>query len=333
MNAAAAVKITPVALHIPERWVAPSNPCSREVEVSLERWFREIGVIHDARTAEVFRRLDVGGYGGLPFPLASRDALEAMGAVLSLWIYYDDAIEGAGARDEEALIGALSGAPDLLHRDTPCLRGFRAIGARFAARMSAGWRTRHAADFSAWVRSVDAEALLARRFRSAAGRVRVEEHLALREINVGMIPVIDWIELDLGAELPMDVYACSAMDDLVRAACRVVAMNNELYGYSKDRSTGWINMIACAEREGGVSMSRAFARIADLHDRAVEEMVVAGEELLQAASDRALVEAWLVRLQHIVAGFATWHARAPRYDAVHTSADGTERVELILARP
>lgn len=306
-----------VDLRYPAAWFAPANPHARAVGARLHDWFRAIGVVADPAAAARLRHLDVAGYGGLPFALAGRDVLETVSAMLALWIFLDDAVEGHGWDDGGELLTALSGAPDLRGRDTPILRGYRDLGGRFL-RMSAPWRQRHVADFGGWLLSVDDEAVLQRRF-AAGARLSVEDHLAVREVNVGMIPVIDWLEYDLDAELPMDVHAHPAMATIVRAASRAVAFTNELYGYSKDRAAGWINAVACAEREHRVGPARAFAHVAALHDAAITDILAAEPDLLAAAGpDRPLVAAWLTRLHHVITGFAAWHARAPRYRADHT---------------
>lgn len=308
-------------LGYPAAWYAPQNPHAAEVSARLTAWFGELGVVADPLAAARLRALDVAGYGGLPFARASRDVLETTTAMLTLWIFYDDAIEGAGDDDGRAVVDALAGSRSRLGRDTPVVRGYRALGERFAAAMSPAWRRRHAAHFGAWILSVDDEAELAARFR-AGHRIGVEEHLLVREINVGMIPVIDWIEYDLGRELPAALHAHPAMAAVVRAACRAVAFTNELYGYSKDRAAGWINSVACAERERATSAVRGFARVIALHDDAVGALIAAGAELVAAAPDHGLAAAWLDRLHHLVAGFAQWHARAPRYAAEHAVASG-----------
>lgn len=317
---------TVIDLRYPTSWFAPPNPHAPAVRGRLHAWLRRIGVVADAAAAAKLDAIDPAGYGGLPFPRAGRDVLETVTALLTLWIFHDDAIEGDGDDDGHLLLHALSGAPDLRRRDTPVVRGYRELGARLLG-MSAAWRQRHVADFGGWLLSVDDEAALARRFRAGA-RIGVAEHLAVREINVGLIPVLDWIEHDLGRELPCDVFDDPAHDAVVRGACHAVAFANELYGYTKDRDAGWINAVACAEREDGAGPAAAFARVAALHDAAVAEVVAGGAALVARADDRALVADWLGRVHHVVAGFARWHAQAPRYRAVHATADGPIRLRL-----
>lgn len=326
-----------VEVHYPAAWIAPGNPHMAGAERAIGRWFREIGVIHDGETAERFRRMNVGGYGGLPFPRARPEALEVFASLLSLWIFYDDAIEGLGADDEEALLSALAGeAAAARSDDSPCLRGFRELGGRLAGRMSPAWMRRHADDFARWLLSVREEALLLRRFRAERNGERtaigVEQYMAVRRFNVGMIPVIDWIEYDLGRELPAAMREHPAMSILVEAACRAVAFGNDLYGYTKDREARFINAVACAEREDQSAAGPAFARIAALHDEAVEEMELVGRALIADAADRPLIIAWLERLGHIVAGFGRWHGSTPRYAERHLDeTDGSAVVLRLVA--
>lgn len=312
------------ALGYPARWDAPENPHAARVDAHLRAWFRALGVAASPAAEARLAAMDLAGYGGLPFPLASPAVLETVTGLLSLWIVHDDAIEGHGDDDGAVLLRALAGAP-ARGPEVPVVQAYRALGARLGG-MSAAWRRRHVADFAAWLVSVDDEAGLAARFRTGA-TITVAEHLAVREINVGMIPVIDWIEHDLGRELPAALHAHPAMARVVRAASHAVAFTNELYGYTKDREAGWINAVACAEREDAAAPAHAFARIIDLHDGAVAEVIESGHALVAAApGERALVTAWLHRLHLIIAGFARWHARAPRYRADHLA--GGARLHL-----
>lgn len=318
---------TVIDLRYPASWFAPVNPHAPAVSARLADWFRELGVVADDATAAKLRRMDVGGYGGHPFPRADRDVLETVTAMLALWIFHDDTIEGHGDDDGGRLLEALAGAPAVRGHDTPVVRGYRELGGRLLARMSPAWRQRHLADFAGWLLSVDDEADLARRFRAGA-RLTVEEHLEVREINVGMLPVIDWIEYDLGRELPMELHDDPRMTVVIRGACRAVAFVNELYGYSKDHDERWINAVACAERELAAGPVAAFAHVAALHDRAVADVIAAGAALVADAADRTLAAAWLARLHQIIGGFARWHAGAPRYRADHVTDGGFVRLRL-----
>src|SRR5262245_11753649 len=101
-------RIHHLALEYPEELGTAINRHAQPVERNVEEWRRSVGVVRDARTEQVFRRLHVAGYGGWPFPRASRYRLETITRFLSLWIFYDDLIEGHGEPREDALRQAIS---------------------------------------------------------------------------------------------------------------------------------------------------------------------------------------------------------------------------------
>lgn len=322
-----------VDLHVPGSWLGPANPQAAVVAASVRRWLEEVGVIRDPFDRERLRRLELAGSGSLPFALARPEALDVCAALRALFLLCDDEIAGLGAGGEELLLGALRGQGPESANESPCLRGMRVLGRRLAANLAAAWLDRHAADVARWLHAQRQEAMLLLRFR--AGRViPVEELMAVRRFSGGLVPLIDRIELDLGAELPPRLREHPALSILVEAACRAVTTAADLHGCTSARAARLPNLVLCAQREDGTGLHDAVRRIAALHDQAVGELAIAGAGLLHdpsLAADRGLVRAFVVRLRRLVGGFALWHARAPGHGSVHVDARDGSRVLLRLA--
>src|SRR5262249_26839203 len=85
-----------IVLHYPRGWLAPVNPAHERARRDTERWLRSLGVITDAGTTSVFDAMNVGWYGGAPFPDARYEELTTIMRFFTLWIFHDEVLEGLG---------------------------------------------------------------------------------------------------------------------------------------------------------------------------------------------------------------------------------------------
>jgi hypothetical protein len=324
-------RIHHLSIEYPEEWATPLNPHAQRVERDVEDWLRRIGVVRDPRAEQVFRRLHVAGYGGWPFGRATRHRLETVTRFLALWIFYDDGIEGAGEPREEALGQAIRGEPGADLLGDPCLRGWWETARRYRAVMSAAWLERHAAGFLAWARAVREEAAQVEAQRRGSVPT-MAEYLAVRAVGVGLLPTLNFIEYDLGQELPDEVLRHPAMQEVGRHAALAVGIFNDLLAFSKDREAGWVNVVTSIAAERRCGLGHAFARAVALHNRCVFRVLAAGERLLAETCAQGICwpgRAWLARLHALVIGLARWQEEAPRYRLVHRVGAGEEvRLEV-----
>lgn len=318
-----------VELLYPLSWKVSFHPLAERVERRTEVWLEDIGVIHDEEGRERFRNLAVWAYAGWPFPHGEKSRLETIMGFLALWIFYDDVIEERDDGLLAAIKAAVGGRPSAFPGGNPHYRGWWELGQSYGRVMSKAWMNRHADRFEEWVLSVREECRRANVFRKSGVSPRALDHLERRALNIGMIPNVDFIEYQLGWELPETILEEPDMKALEWLSAEVVAITNDLFSFQKDQKNRWCNLIPCLSKEKNLSLDEAFRRIVALHNQRVLLIGRLGERLSLRHSDCPELPLWLERLHHIMYGFARWHAIAPRYNHLHDLGDG-RRVKLSI---
>lgn len=311
-----------LSLCYPQSWVGTCNPLAAVTQQAVGEWLAELGILRDDLSAQRFARLAVGNYGGWPYPDAGREELFTVTAFLTWWIFYDDLAEGAAERDILPLVAAARGEPHDRPPPSPLVRGIWELAQRYRHRMSARWLNRHAERFGDWLRGLQDEALLAEQFRNGRCAGMAQGYWAVRLVNIGMLPMIDFIEYDLGEELPAALGQHPELRRIERAACALVTIINDLYGYTKDRDGRWPNLVSCTARERGICTAAAFAEIERLHQKLLSEMQHAEQRLLPVSGCPVLLQRFFERLHSVIYGFARWHDSAPRYQRNHLCPEG-----------
>ncbi len=297
------------ALRYPAAWLATPNPHGPEAARAAEATLRAAGVLASARAERGFAAAAPALLGACPFPRAGAPALRLVTTFLANWALYDDTIERTGEPDVPRAAAALRG--DLAPADLPpFLSAFAAVGAGLRGR-SPAWRDRFGARFADTTRSVDTErALLADQALHGAPPT-VAAYLAWRRVNIGVLPVLSLVEVDLDAELAPVLLEDPLLAALEDAASDVVLAINDLHGEHRD--AGGLNLAASLAWHDRLGPAAARTAILALHDDAVARVRVLGDALLARHPDDSLLPAWIARVGHVLAGFAEWHARAPRY--------------------
>lgn len=321
---------TEIALRYPARWQTPVNPHAGVVEQRTFAWLKEVGALTDAKVMNRFLLLSVGAYGGWPFPVADEEQLETITRFLTLWILYDDSVEGMGEQRESLMAAAVRGAPDAKLPACPELQGLWEVAQRYLRTMSPRWIDRHTERLVVWLRSLSQESCLAKRYRGVGVLPSTAEYLAMRVVNVGVLPTLDFIEYVTERELPEAVLRLPSFESIEVLAAEVVTLVNDLFGFEKDRGTTWLNAVASFARDTGAPLRQSIVCIAEMHDLRVRQIIELEETLLEEARDhRPLVEEWLTGMHHVLHGFARWHESAPRYSRLLTLDDGS-RFRLVV---
>ncbi len=312
-----------LTLEYPAAWQRPKNPLASAAAAFTHRFLERAGLLEDPAVAEKLVQMDVAGYGGWPFSQAGLFTLQTVTAFLTLWILHDDQLEGRGETDPESVVRAVRG--DGPRPEQPFHGAWWELGQRSRLRRGAAATARHGERFRAWLSSLEVEAALVARERRG-DPCRFDEYMEWRRINVGVLPTLDFLELDLGAELPEILWRDPRVPVLERLAADIVALQNDLYGYRKDVRDGWPNAVRQVEA-AGLPADQAIEWVAARHNELVAELDRRGRALLREEDGGRLAN-WWRRLSGLVAGFAFWHADAARYGGAFLAGGKRVRLEI-----
>lgn len=317
-----------VRLRYPDSWVVSVGPNAAAMEQRALLWLSERGVIRDQASAEKFARLSAGEYANWPFPMATPKRAETITKFLSLWTFYDEAIQANGEEGADAIRAAIAGGPARFPGGDAYLRCWWELGQEYGRSMSAAWLDRHAARFSAWAAAVEDERKAMTRLRLTGHCPTATEHLTRRRANIGMIPKLDFLEYQMGWELPAEVLADPLMLTVESSAADAAAIINDVFGFSRDRDQLWSNLVWCAMREREIGPRAAFEWACDLHDARLQQLIACERELLARYPRVRELQDWFVGLHYVVYGFAKWRSRAPRHEARHPIGGEEMRIRI-----
>jgi hypothetical protein len=302
-----------VNLQYPRSWQTAPNRRATEAAVRVEAWLDGLGVLDDEAARKIFGALAAGGIAGRPYPAASLDRLETITAFLSLWVLLDDRVEKGEMKVDNRLLEAIRGKSD----DPPAdgfLRGWWQL-ARKTRWMGRSWNDRHQRRFEAWLSSQREEAAFVGRYRESGAHPGVQDYVAFRRTNIGVLIATDFIEYSLGDNLPWELREHPTLRTIEILAAEAMVWANDLYGFTKDREARWTNAVTALAAETGLSLPQAFERAAALHNRCVRDIAGLEEQLL--AENEPRIRPWLDGLHHMLYGCVGWQESAPRYSPLH----------------
>ena len=149
--------------------------------------------------------------------------------------------------------------------------------------------------------------------------------MAVREINIGVLPTACWIEYAHRRELEAATLADPDMYRAERLASRIVTFQNDVAGFNKDARRGWPNAVLSVMADDDVSLPAAFSAVAERHDLDVSELEETCDRLARRRGEAA--RTWARGLKWMVAGLARWQSSAPRYTATLPGGEAV-RVQL-----
>lgn len=330
-DAGSSQEIQKISLVYPREWAVPLNPLAKEMESRALLWLKNRGVIYDRATEEKFLKLSVGEYANWPFPLADAERAEIITKFLALWIFYDDLIEEQDDGQLHLIDQAILGQDPRSPHGSPHLKCWWELGRAYARLMSVNWCRRHAKRFHEWVLSVREESRVAQVFRHSGKYPSSISHLERRRLNIGMIPNIDFLELQMDWELSPEYLGDPALLELENISAEVVAIINDFFGYSKDMKLKWCNLVSCLMDDFKINPQESFQWVANLHNSRVLRFDQVAGELLDRWEGRPQLAQWVQGLRYIMYGFAKWHSRAPRY--CHQHQLGSVYLKLNVVSP
>lgn len=312
-----------ISLSYPKHWAVPLSPMAGEMQARALEWLKDRGIVIDESTEEKFIKLSVGEYANWPFPLASEERAEIITKFLALWIFYDDCIEEEDDGQMQLIAGAISGQSSTIPHGSPHLQCWWELGRAYARLMSVSWCQRHAQRFKDWMISVREESRVAKIYRRTGKYPNAISHLERRRLNIGMIPNLDFLELQMDWELSEEHLSDIHLKQLEQLSAEVVAIINDFFGYAKDKKFKWCNLVSCLMEDFKVYPEEAFAWVANLHNSRVLRFDEVAQSLLKRWQGHAKLAQWVQSLRYIMYGFARWHSRAPRYCQEHHFSTGT----------
>ncbi len=311
-------------LFYPAHWIAPLSSHAKNMEKQARAWLQENHILEGKEMEEKFEKLNVGEYANGPFPHAEPSRAVVITKFLALWIFYDDLIEEEEDGLEASLFKAIAGNLNPERCQHPHLKCWAQLGYDYAKVMSPQWRQRHAQRFVEWIRSVREESRAAQKFRRTGVYPSSSQHLARRRLNIGNLPNMDFLEYQMEQELHPSLWEDQDFRHLEELAAEVVAITNDLFGFSKDRSSRWCNLVPCLAQEFQLPLEAAFQWSIDLHNARIRQIQEQETILLKKYHGEALLALWLQGMHHVLHGFARWHQRAPRYRSSHQILPGKE---------
>lgn len=288
-------------LVFPAEWRQPRNPLAEPAAAWARTFLAEFGFLNDPETEEKLNEIDVAGF-GWPFYAAERPVLCTVTAFLAHWALYARRRATRGEADEAALVSAVRG--EGTRPADPYHAAFWELGQRYYKKLGRTFLARHGERFRAWLRATPPAGA-----EAPPAPANLDAYLALRRTQIGLLPVLDFLELDLGEELPAEIWHDPRMGTLERLSCEVVALQHDLRAFAAgSRQPNAVRLLAAA---AGLLPALAGARIALRHNQLVAEIDRVGRALVRDHRTTALT-AWWIRLSGLLAGFGRYHAAADR---------------------
>jgi hypothetical protein len=304
-----------ISLRYPLHWCTGVHPDADAAEADTRAFLRRFGLLATPGAAARFAGIEVGRHAGWPLFGASRSALITVMRFLTLWLFYDDGIEGVGEAAAARAVAAVRGDPGLDLADAdPCLRAwwvnarrYRAMGPAFCAELGRRFRD--------WLDAVHEEAAQIRHLRALGEHPGVDAYLAQRERSIGVYPVLCLLEYACGRPLADVVRAHPALARVERCAAEVVILQNDLVSAAKETRDRQVNLVCSIRQARRCTLARAWSEIEARHDLAVAALRRAAADLRAAFPADLAVRRWLRAVETMCHGFARWHTTARRYAA------------------
>lgn len=277
-------------LQFPPEWRQARNPLAESAAAWARTLLADLGVTRAPGAERQLESLDLAGY-GWPFPNADRHLLCTATAFLALWALYEKELETRREADEGGLITAIRG--EGTRPPNPFHAVFWELGQRYGRKLGRNFASRHGERFRAWLRAVEA---------GGAGRAAA-----------GVLPILDFLELDLGEELPASCGNDPRLGTVERLAAETLALQYDLGVFLREPDDRRPNAVRGLAEAPGSGAAEACAEAVRRHNELVRQLDRSGRALVVDQRSAPLT-AWWIRLGGLVAGFGRRladRARAP----------------------
>jgi epi-isozizaene synthase len=319
-----------ITLRYPMQWYTPVHPHAATTEAGTLAWLADLRLLDSEAAVAKFRHLGVARYGGWPLYNADAEALATVTRFLTLWIFYDDMLEGQGEAHECLAMAAVRGEPDFdVDAGGPYLRAWWETARRYRNRMDTSWCARLGDRFGEWLRAVREEAEQLRILRSEGRHPEVLAYIACRRRSIGVYPTLNLLEYACGCALPDELRTHPGMAALERSASELVFIQNDLVSVPKDARDSGVNLVFSIAQDKNCSLAEACREMERMHDTALRGFLDAAGFLRSDHPECTALHEWLAAAETMCHGFARWHISNTRYDRELALGDGTSvRIEV-----
>ncbi|KAJ3559506.1 hypothetical protein NM688_g309 [Phlebia brevispora] len=151
----------------------------------------------------------------------------------------------------------------------------------------------------------------------------IDEYLAARYQNIGVIPSIALLEICLEVDIPHEVLEHPAITALTKYTTHLVTIANDMCSYKREvlSNNAAYNAITVFMVHDATDISGAFQRVSDLHDKLAKQFLDTRADVL---AHRNGVPSWGSQLDHDVNAYIDglgmwvrgndeWHFKSARY--------------------
>ncbi|KPA42163.1 terpene synthase metal protein [Fusarium langsethiae] len=241
------------------------NPMYKVSKHLSDEWLKN-ALRMDNNTATIWSRLDIAFMSAICAPTADLETLKLMND-WNGWIFaFDDRFDNGPfannldkAREEiKKARSVLDDVhPTVSPDDDPLRHTLQSCWIRFKGRssvtMQCRWKNYLELYFHGLLRQLE--------LQSRASIPSIKEYMDIRAGSVGACPVMGFMELAEGLDLPDEVMANPAMKAISRITCDIVTLQNDLCSYTKDMMLGEENNIIFILKEQGMTDQQAVDQV------------------------------------------------------------------------
>ena len=279
-------------------------------------WVKRFRLITE-KQAPGFERIICGTAARYGFFSANEEVVSIAADLISWLFLFDDAYPEGKYRFD------VTGLETACERYMQLLQGFPQVPSHSAfgdalldlyRRMSrlapASWLARFIESFRYYCGGCIREA----HFRASNSIPTVAEYLDLRRASFGYAPVADLMELEFGTFFTDEERRSPQVVRLRTLGVDISACVNDLYSYEKESAVGdMCNIVRVVELNEALSPAEACARVGQMHDEALGQLLLLESQLNTVPSSPAVRN--LARaIREWSQGHHDWSIRCRRYD-------------------
>lgn len=280
-------------------------------------WLTQCGIVRSESQSHRLRITQTGRLAALAYGYAEEPTVQLASDLIAWSFLFDDYFaEGELRRSPAALTARVAELASVLRLEgapsgaEPFALALDQLFGRLATHAPRDWMER----FARGVRVYFEGCLRETRHRRAEETPSVATYLDMRAQSIGVHPVLDFIEVAMGAFLPSACVAHPSFARTQRLANLVSALTNDIFSARKEASEdSAYNVVSVVAVHEGLDTRAALLRSIQIHDEHLAELRAAQRELTAAIDDLS-VDRYFVGVYHWLQANYEWSAEVPRYD-------------------